>query len=100
MGEKYPIYRESHEDFTNREKARKRYNRLVELHTPEWEISIGNVTSGIFNMIIASNDNAHMIWLLDEHGYRREGFNLDKVRESVEAGKIGLCEINEEGVIA
>ncbi len=82
MGEKYPVYRAGYEDFKNLDKAQVKFDRLIELHSPEWEISIGNISSGFYNMVISDNRIDHALWLSDEQGYENSGYNLDSVRKS------------------
>lgn len=79
----YPVYRSSYEYFTDAIKARKKYDRMVELHSPEMEINLGNVTSGLFNMIIKSNYGEHALWLCDTHGYKMSGWNYDALRKGL-----------------
>lgn len=80
---KGPHYRTSAKQFRSYEKAEKHYDRQIELHSPEREITIGNISSGLFNCVISDNRVEHVLYLNDEHGYNSGFYNLDVIRKSI-----------------
>lgn len=81
---KKDAYRSSVETFRSSKKAAKRYARLQELHSPEWELSLGNVSSGFFNNIIEYNFPEHALWKFEEYGIEDKSYNFDAIREKLE----------------
>lgn len=77
---KKDAYRRSVEHFRSRKKAGKRYARLEKLHSPEWQLSLGNVSGGLFNNIIEYNYPEHALWKFEEYGIESKSYNLDAIR--------------------
>ena len=81
---KWGTYRETEEFFKTEAKAKKHYENLVRLHSPEWEIDLG-LYRGLYWHILDSTRAVHHVWRFDEHGIESGIFNLDNVRERVTA---------------